>query len=224
MHSRVRILAASLIVAALAVTLFAVRSYVRERDYYRLVYTKLIEFQDIVDTARNALAALEDAVINGQNYILTGEPAYSKAWDENARAWQDETATLALIAEHDKALPLVKDLTTTGDRILKELGAVVTLYDAGSRDKALESLRKGPGLADLERARDLTAKVVLAGRIGTSGASRAITNGIRRRSLAACVAALLALTLIGAVLLIFETRRAAKLRSTSPAGNLPDPA
>jgi CHASE3 domain sensor protein len=224
MRNRVRIIAASLILAALAVTLFAVSSYMRERDYYRLVYTRLFEFQDIVDTARNALAALEEAEIHGQNYILTGEPAYSKAWTEDARQWQDETATLALMAEHEKVLPIVKQLTSTGDSMLKELGEVVKLYDTGARDKALDSVRKGPGIADLDRARDLTAKVVLAGRIGASGASRAITNGIRRRRLAACVAALLGLTLIGAMLLIFETRRAAKLRSTNPGGNLPDPA
>jgi CHASE3 domain sensor protein len=222
MRNRVRIIAASLILAALAVALFAVSSYMRERDYYRLVYTRLFEFQDIVDTARNALAALEEAEIHGQNYILTGAPAYSKAWTEDARQWQDETATLALMAEHEKVLPIVKQLTSTGDSMLKELREVVKLYDAGARDKALDSVRKGPGIADLDRARDLTAKVVLAGRIGASGASRAITNGIRRRRLAACVAALLGLTLIGAMLLIFETRRAAKLRSTNPAGNLPD--
>jgi CHASE3 domain sensor protein len=217
-----RVVAALLIVAALGVAVFAARSYLLERDYYRIVYTRLIEFQDIVDTARNALAALEEAEIHGQNYVLTGESAYSKAWVEDSRAWQDETATLALMAEHDKALPFVKDLTSTGDRVLKELSAVVALYDGGSRDKALDSVRKGPGVGDLERARDLTAKVVLAGRIEASGASRAITNGIRRRRLAASVAALLGLTLIGAVLLIFETRRGAKLRSTNPAGSLPD--
>jgi CHASE3 domain sensor protein len=218
---RHNVTATLLIIAALAVTLFAISSYLRERDYYRIVYARLIQFQDIVDTSRNALAALEEAEIHGQNYILTGETAYSKAWAEDIRAWQDESATLALMAEHDKALPLVKELTSTGDRTLKELGAVVALYDGGARDKALESVRKGPGVADLERARDLTAKVVLAGRIEASGATRAITNGIRRRRLAASVAALLGLTLIGAMFPIFESR-GAKLRSTNPAGNLPD--
>ncbi len=107
---------------------------------------RLIEFQDIVDTALNALAVLENAEIHGQNYVLTGENTYSKAYAEDARDWQDEIGTLALMAEHDKVLPDVKDLTSTGDRAVRELGGVISLYDAGSRDKALESLRKGVGV------------------------------------------------------------------------------
>jgi CHASE3 domain sensor protein len=222
MRNRIRTIAALLIVAALAAALFAARSYQRERDYYRVVYTRLIDSQDVVDAARNSLGALEEVVIHGQNYVLTGETRYSKAYAADISSWQDEIGTLALLAEHDQALPLVKDLRSTGDRAVRELGAVIALYDGGSRDKALENLRKESGVVALDHARDTTGTILTVTRREVSTNGGMITNGFARRRVAVSVAVLFCLTLIGAVLLIFETRRAAKLRSTNPAGNLPD--
>jgi CHASE3 domain sensor protein len=222
MRNRIQVVAALLIVAALALALFAARSYLRERDFYRLVYTRMIDSQDVVDTARSALGALEEVEIHGQNYVLTGDTTYSKAYAGDTSRWQDEIGTLALLSEHGEALPLVKDLRSTGDRAVKELGAVISLYDGGSRDKALESLRKGSGAVVLDQARDITGKILTIAHRQVSHDGGLITNGIARRRVAASVAVLFCLTLIGAVLLIFETRRAAKLRSANPAGNLPD--
>jgi len=222
MRNRIQIVSALLIVASVAVALFTALSYLRERDYLRLVYARVIESQDIVDTARNALAALEQAEIHGQSYVLTGQAAYSKAYAGDASEWQDEIGTLAVLAANDKALSPVKDLTSTGDRALKELGAVISLYDGGSRDKALESFRNGSGVVALDQARSIAGKILTAAHDKLSSDAKRIPNGIRRRFVLASAAALFCLALIGAVLLLFETRRAAKLRSGIPAGSLPD--
>jgi CHASE3 domain sensor protein len=222
MRNRFRVVAALLIVAGIAVTLFAVRSFLREREYYLLAYTRVIESQDIVDAVRNALAALDAAEIHAQSYVLTGDTRYSKAYTADALAWRDEIGVLGIIAEHDRALPLIKDFQRTGDRTLNELGAVVSLYDGGSRDKALDSVRKGSGMVYPDQARDIAGKILLADREAVSRSNKMITNGISRRYVPACVAGLFCLTLISAVLLIFETRRPAELRSMNPAGSLPD--
>jgi CHASE3 domain sensor protein len=207
MTSKIQTVAVLLIVIAIITVLFAAREYRRESNSSQLAYTQSVKLHDIEDGARNSLAALQDAEVREQNYILTGETVYSEAYAASVRDWQDEIGTLALVAEHDKALSLVQDLSKDGDRTIKELALIVSLYDEGSRDKALDRIRKGAGIVYLDQARDSTRKILQARSEAANQNSR-VTNAIQTlRRLAASVVALFCLTLAGAVLLMFETRR-----------------
>jgi hypothetical protein len=50
-----------LLIAAVATIALVVREYRRYRNEYKLSYTRSIKKHDIVDAARNALSALDDA-------------------------------------------------------------------------------------------------------------------------------------------------------------------
>jgi CHASE3 domain sensor protein len=203
MRKAIPFIAAFLLISAVIAAAFAFREYRRERNGSQNVYTRSIKKHDIVDSARNAISALQDAEVREQNYILTGETAYSEAYARSIRDWQDESGTLALVAEHDPALPLVQELSKAGERTVKELALIVSLYDTGSRDKALDRIRKGAGIVYLDQARDLTVKILDVD-------DKQVDPGNRLRilnRLAEAVAALFILTLIGALLLIFQTRR-----------------
>src|SRR5579863_4031542 len=160
MPRKIQIGFAVLLLAAAVVTLaFAVRIYRRDRNAFPLLYTRSVKAHDIVDAARNALAALDDAEIREQNYVLTGETVYSEAYTDDIRKWQDEFAVLDLVARKDAAAPLVEDLSKAGTRTLAELALVVSLYDKRGRDTALDRIRKGAGIVYLDQARSSVAKI-----------------------------------------------------------------
>jgi CHASE3 domain sensor protein len=205
MRSIIRIVPALLVVTAVIVTLSASFDYRRQRDVSRTIYTRSVKKHDIVDSARKAIAALQGAEVSEQNYVLTGEAAYSEAYAGSVQDWQDEIGTLTLVVGHDPALPFVQDLSKTGDRTLKELALVVSLYDGGSRDKALDRIRHGAGFVYLDQARGIAGKILGLDDEPTTRINFAGTL-VSFRHLAEAVAALFCLTLIGALLLIFQTR------------------
>ena len=93
------------LVGAFIILAFVGWKYRRDRVRYQNVYTLTVKKRDISDTARKAMSALQDAAMRQQGYALTGETAYSEAYAEDVREWQDEFGTLEIVAEHDPATP-----------------------------------------------------------------------------------------------------------------------
>jgi len=201
-------LAGLLLLAAVAAGVFVIHSYQRERDGARLTYTKLVKLHDRVDAARNSLAALNDAEVRAQNYVLTGETTYSVAWAASVRTWQDELETLKLLTMSDPARPLVQDFSKAGERLMEDLVLVKGLYDGGSRDKALDRIRKGSAIVYLDEARDITGKILEVDQEALDKANHAIANESVSplQSLAGSAAVLFAIVIGTMLLLVFETR------------------
>jgi CHASE3 domain sensor protein len=209
MNRRIQVGAALVLVAAAAVLALAGFVYWRDQNYYDKIYTQAIKQRDISDTARNAVSALQDAELREYDYVLTGETSYSEAYANDIRDWQEEIATLDLLAEHDPAATLVQDLSTSGTRVLNELTAIFALRDRGSRDAALERIKKGSGIAYLDQARDLVTKIQrLDGTAADKVNLRVINKALLSdRRLAAGAAALFCLTIAGTLLPILGRRR-----------------
>src|ERR1700678_3159787 len=92
----IRIAAALLIVSAAGIALFALREYRRQKDTSDLVYTRSIRLMDAVTANRTAIAALQNAEVQEQNYILTGETSYSEAYAASVTEWQDAVGVLGV--------------------------------------------------------------------------------------------------------------------------------
>jgi CHASE3 domain sensor protein len=206
---RIRTGAALVLVAAVAAIALEVRQYRRDRDSYQRIYTRAVKQRDIADTARNAISALQDAEIREQDYVLTGETSYSEAYADDVRIWQDESGTLELLAEHDPAAPVIQNLSKNGTRVLNELALITSLYDKGSRDAALDRIRKGSAIVYLEQARDQVANIKQLDGLAADEADQLLARTTLRSELrlAGGAVALFFLTLAGIFLLILETRR-----------------
>jgi CHASE3 domain sensor protein len=197
-----------LLIAAVATLALVIREYRRDRDTCRLLYTRSIKKKDIVDAARNALSALNDAELREQNYVLTGETVYSEAYADDIRAWQDEFASLELIARNDPATPLVQDFSKAGTNTLSELALVVSLYEKSGRDAALDRIRKSSGIVYLDQARNNVTKIQEVDGGNGDGATLIIARALSSlRRLAAGGIALFLLVVVSTVLLVLEVRR-----------------
>jgi CHASE3 domain sensor protein len=208
MRRRIQIGATVLLLVAAIVTMaFVTREYRRDRDASRLLYTGTVKKHDIVDAARNSLSALTDAELRAQNYVLTGETVYSEAYEEDIRNWEDEEATLELVARKDPANQYVQDFTKAGKRTAGELGAVLSLYEKPGRDAALERIRRSSAIVYLDQARGSVTKILDVD--GNFDGSRKIIDradtSLRRLAEAAGVLAFL--TVAGTLLLILQIRR-----------------
>jgi CHASE3 domain sensor protein len=196
-----------LLMAAVATMVFGVREYRSGRDASRLLYTRSLKKHDIVDAARNALAARNDAELREQNYVLTGETVYSEAYTDDIPTWKDESGTLDLVAKNDPAGPLVHDLLKAGTHTLGELALVVSLYENSGRDAALERIRKSSGIVYLDQARSSVAKILDVDDGPADGAGRITGNAVLAlRRLGACALILFLLAVAGAFLPILEER------------------
>lgn len=199
---------AALLLAAIATMMLVVRDYRRNRDASRLLYTRAVKKHDIIDAARNALAALSDAEIREQNYVLTGETVYSEAYANDVRTWADEFAALELEAKNDPATPLVQDLSKAGTQTLGELAVVVSLYEKSGREPAVERIRKGSGTVYLDKARDSVAKILEVDGVGAEGSTPIVNRALSSlRRLWEEATVLFALTVVSTVFLILGIRR-----------------
>lgn len=217
MKQSIRIGAALTVLAAIVAMALVARIYRRDRARWQNAYTRSVKKRDISDTARKAISALQDAELRAQDYVLTGETAYVEAYKDDLRVWQDEFGTLEIVAEHDAATPTVRDLSEAAMKVLDELAAVVELADKGSRDAALERIRKGSAIVYLEQARDLVANIQqqdgLAADEGDQTLIREVLQAHRR--VAAAAAALFCLVVFGTLLLVLEMRRRGPGRDAS---------
>lgn len=213
MPGKTRIAAGLALVAAVVAIALVSWVYTRDRNSLQRTYARTVKKRDIADAARNAISALQDGEIQVQDYVLTGETTYSEAYAQDLRTWQDEFGTLELEAEHDSAAPMVGDLSKSGTRVVNELAAVVSLHEGGSRDAALDRIRRSSAIVYLEQARDLVARIEQIDSFGADETDQVlITNTLgSQRRLAAGAAGLFCITLALTFLLILEVRRARRL-------------
>lgn len=211
----IRFIAALLLFAAFGVTGLAFFTYQRGRNRHQLEYTKTVKRRDIADTARNAMSALQDAELQAEDYALTGETTYSEGYAKDAQEWRDESGTLELVAQHDRSASLVHDLTSNGARVLTELTQIISIYDSGSHDGALDRIRKGSAIVFLEKSRETLSEVQRIDGLGADESDQVfITDALRtQKRLSAAVAGLLLIAVGGIVLLIVGTRRDNDARS-----------
>jgi CHASE3 domain sensor protein len=196
-----------LLIAGVSTMALVVREYRRGRDASNLLYTRSVKKRDIVDAARNALAALNDAELREQNFVLTGETVYSEAYADDIRSWQDEFATLELVAEKDPATPLVKDFSKAGTRTLAELALVASLYEKSGRDAALDRIRKSAGIVYLDQARNTVAMILSVDGGAADGTGQITTRAVSYlRRLAEGAAVLFFLAVTAALLSFWRTK------------------
>ena len=188
---------------ALIVVAILAREYRRGVNSSQLMYTRSVKKRDIVDAAGNALSALSAAELHEQNYVLTGETVYSEAYAQDIRTWRDEDATLELVAVMDPATPLVKEFGTSGGRTLTELALVMSLYEKGGRDAAMDRIRKSSGIVFLDQTRDVLARIREVDSSTSDGAAQAVVSLSR---LAKAGGLLGFLTVISAILFISCSR------------------
>lgn len=209
--------ALALLIAAAATLALMIAEYRRDSDICRLLYTRSVKKKDIVDDARNALAALNDAELRVQNYVLTGETVYSEAYAEDIRSWQDESGSLELVVKNDPAVPFAQDLSKAGTRTMNELATVVSLFEKSGRDAALDRIRKSTAIVYLDQARNSVAKIQEFDSGPVDLTMPVIIRSLASlRRLAEGGAALFLFVLAGTVLLVLELRRG---RSAAAASN-----
>jgi len=209
LNTTLRVGAALSMLAAVTVTALAWHEYTRGKDRYQLEYTRATKERDIADTAGNAFSALQRAELSAQDYILTGETAYSEAYTKAIRDWQDESATAGLVSQRNASAPLVQDLLRSGTRVLNELAQIVDLYDAKSADAALTRVRKGAAFVYLEQGHDSVEQILEIAGQGANRADRAFVTrafDVQRRLLEAAVC-LLFFTVIGMTAVILTSYR-----------------
>ncbi len=195
----------ALIVTAVAIALLAYREYRNQQKEADRAYTEIIKLQDRAVAARKAMAALEAAEVSEQNYVLTGETVYLEAYKTDIAEWRDELAVLQVQTEKGPLLPFVHEISQTGDRVVSELARIVSLYDGGARDKALDRIRNSAGIVYLDQARETMGKLE---QMDDEDASRAYSRFRLQRlhRLGISVAGLFCLTLAGACLLVLKSR------------------
>jgi CHASE3 domain sensor protein len=215
MNSRrtIQAIAVLLLAAAVVTIVMAGREYRRDVNSLQNKYTGTVKKRDIIDAARNALSALQDAEAQMHNYVLTGETVYSEAYAEDIRTWEDESGTMEVEAQHDSSTPTVSQFAKDGARVQTELALIASLADKGPRDAALERIRKGSDIVYLGQARALL--MTLQGLTGFS-ADETDQSLIREtlkseKRLIWGAAALFCTTFAGAILLLLEIRRGARL-------------
>lgn len=211
---------AFLLVIAIAVSALAAWTYGRGRNRYQLVYTQSVRQRDISDSARNAISALQDAVLQTEGYALTGETIYQEGYAKDLREWQDESGTLQLVSRRDGTATLIHDFLGNANRIVEELTDIHSLYDKGSRDAAVDRIRKGSASVYMGEARATVAEIQqLDGYGADEKDQRFITDSLRlQRRLMAAVGCLCFLSVVAAILALIGTKR-----GSGVAGNL-DPA
>jgi CHASE3 domain sensor protein len=196
-----------LLVAAAGTLALMIAEYRRDSDRCRLLYTRYIKKKDIIDNARNALAALNDAELRAQNYVLTGETIYSEAYADDIRAWQDESGSLELVAIKDPATPLAQDLSKAGTRTMNELALVVSLFEKNGREAALERIRKGAGIVYLDQARSSVGKIQDIDGAPDLTMAIILRSLLSLRRLAEGAVVLFLFVVAGTVLLVLDLRR-----------------
>ena len=203
-------LVSGLFLAILVVGVFFLRSYWRDLAECQNSYTEIVKRHDIVDTANNSLAALDDAAVQVLHYILTGETVYRVAYAKDVQRFETEAGTLGIVAANDKAGAIVQNFLKAGPRTMEELAAVVAVYEKSGQQAALERIRRSSGITYLNEAREAVGEIKLADGPGHDGTARLIGRMMTSFShLLKGGEALAALAISAVCLLILEMRRTA---------------
>jgi CHASE3 domain sensor protein len=102
---------------------------------------------------------LRNAAFDEQNYLLTGDATWSDAYGKDVATWNDEHATLRLVAANDRMLPSVDTVESNGKRAVEEMEAVMSVIEQSGRNAALARLRMGTALRLINKARDGNSQI-----------------------------------------------------------------
>lgn len=101
--------------------------------------------------AKDALGHASDALRNLQSYatdyVLTGRADSLKVCHESLEDWHYELGTLELLSGDESSAVPVRDFSKTGRELAQEMTAILSLYDTGSHDAALNRVRTGAAMA-----------------------------------------------------------------------------
>lgn len=164
-------------------------------------YAQLVKQVDIRDTARSSFEALRNAAFDEQRYLLTGETPSAQAFAMDIQTWNDEHATLRLIATNDPMTQAARALESDGNQAVAELEAVMSACKSSGQDAALTRFRQGQALRLIDKAGEGNARI--AERYGRISTSPPPSNFVKRLFEAAVALAILALA--GGILLLFAT-------------------
>lgn len=211
MRATIRIGSVVLLVASMAIAFLAYRQYRYGGNNVRKAYTRAVNNNDIVESARKAFTSLSDAELRAENYVLTGETIYSEAFREDQRTWEDESGTLEAIARKGHLLSLSEDFSKSGKRTMDELVAVVALYEKSGRDPAIDRIRKSSSIVYLDQSQKALTEMVRELGGGTTGSNIVQVRGIAAITrLTQLAAALFAIAFITAILSILGWRPPSK--------------
>jgi CHASE3 domain sensor protein len=151
---------------------------------------------------------------------------YSEAYAGDIRAWQDESATLELVAKNDPATPLIQEFSKAGTRTLNELAQVVSLFEKSGRNAALDRIRSSAAIVYMDQARNSVAKILEVDGGDRDGTFRILNRSVSSlRRLVEGGGVLFLLGFAGILLLVIGMRR--ERQESAVAGQsrrpLPDP-
>lgn len=115
---------------------------------------------EIRERAERFLGRVRDAETGQRGYLLTGQAAYLEPFTEGSAAAVPELEVLAALVDADPAqkqrAATLREATLTK---LTELNQTVELARNGRRDEAIAVLRDGPGIATMDKLRDLVGEI-----------------------------------------------------------------
>ncbi|WP_089173103.1 CHASE3 domain-containing protein [Bosea sp. AS-1] len=115
---------------------------------------------EIRERAERFLGRVRDAETGQRGYLLTGQAAYLEPFTEGSAAAVPELEVLAALVDADPAqkqrAATLREATLTK---LAELNQTVELARNGRRDEAIAVLRDGPGVATMDKLRDLVGEI-----------------------------------------------------------------
>lgn len=115
---------------------------------------------EIRERAERFLGRVRDAETGQRGYLLTGQAAYLEPFTEGSAAAVPELEVLAALVDADPAqkqrTATLREATLTK---LTELNQTVELARNGRRDEAIAVLRDGPGIATMDKLRDLVGEI-----------------------------------------------------------------
>ncbi len=205
-----KILQTAAIVLLVLLTVLAgvsVQLYRHGRNQYNTSFADTVTDTKGKDALRDASDVLRNLQIYTANYVLTGRTDSLKAARESLQDWQYESGTLELLAAGKGRAGMVRDFARTGNHLATEMDAIVSLYDAGSHDAALNRLRTGAAIADrdkLERIQDAVEKL-----FGRVSANRFYDNRVLAHRLIYCAGGLYVLGFLGCGMLLYGLRTTA---------------
>jgi hypothetical protein len=65
------------------------REYRHGRDRTRGLYSRVVDKKDVLELTDHAFFVLADTELRAQDYVLTGETVYFKAYADDLRQWQE---------------------------------------------------------------------------------------------------------------------------------------
>jgi CHASE3 domain sensor protein len=203
MRKRTRLVAVAVLLAgSAAIVAGAWREFRKQTRQADRFYTSRTKLQDRTVALREAMDSLQDAELREQDYVLTGETVYFEAWRKSTQKWRDEAGVLAVQSSDPGFTEMVRELTESGDRVVAEMTAIISTYDAGSHDKALERIRKSSAITYLDQVREKAALLERFDDQEAESTAYTLMASQPLHALAKYLAALFALMLVGLTALI----------------------